>query len=76
MVSSFAGGCPVVSPNQKAELRGGCPVVGVNPGNQMPPSANAPAFPEQAKPLNRKRQSSSIPTAKQDNNESNTWMYP
>jgi len=76
MVFGFAGGCPVVAPTQMVESRSGCPVVGVNPGNQMPPSVNAPAFPEQAKPLNLNRQSSSIPTAKRDNDESETWMYP
>ena len=51
--------------------------MGVNPGNQMPPSANAP-LPGQAKPLGTWRQPSSIPTGTDQNPEKADprWVYP
>jgi len=81
----FLADCPVVGtapasgapPTLVSGGGGGCPVVGVNPGNQMAPSPNAPLS-GQSKPLSTWRQDSSIPTGTEgDPSTSNpTWTYP
>lgn len=64
-----------VDPYQMSSQMSGCPVVGqqeVNQSNQMAPSPNRPSFLEQQKPLNQKRQVSSIPMEKDEEH----WVYP
>lgn len=72
-------GCPVIESNTTSPPQvqgGGCPVVGLNPGNQMPPSPNQPAFSDQKIPLQKDRQVSSIPMGEKKQGEGENWVYP